>query len=142
MMSHIVVAAPLEKRVQLSVDIIANNPSPDLEILVDRSDFLIVYNQSLQKFLPLNIPLKVRSVSGMSVDYNLSIFQLDGLCDGSGPLIPTASIDDVAMTLNQPYRFSGIENTHLLTLSFPFLSQSMLPGQCSGAAGLIAELVV
>jgi hypothetical protein len=76
------------------------------------------------------------------VAYNLSLSQLGGLCDGITPLEPIPTLDGASMVLNQPYRFVGIENAHVLTLSFPFLAQASLAQQCEGFAGVVAELTV
>lgn len=135
-------AAPLERVLPVSVSIVANQTSPDLEILADKSAFLVVYDTVLQQFPPLNIPFKVRSVSGLSVAYNLSLSQSGGQCNGVTPLVPATALDGVGIVINQSQRFAGIENSHVLTLSFPSLPQSSLVQQCEGYAGVMAELTV
>lgn len=135
-------AAPLERVLPVSVSIVANQASPGLEIVADKSAFLLIYRPAAQQFLPLDIPFKVRSVSGLSVAYNLSLSQLGGLCDVVTPLVPTPTLDGTSIVLNQPYRFTGIEHAHVLTLSFPPVDQGNLTQQCEGYAGVVAELTV
>lgn len=142
MMSSTAGAVPLERLLPVSVNIVTSQASPDLEIVADKTAFGVVYSPSSQQFLPLNIPFKVRSISGLSVAYNLSLSQLGGLCDGAIPLIPTPMLDGSGMVLNQPYRFTGVENVHMLVLSFPFLPQANLAQQCEGYVGVVAELTV
>ncbi|WP_429219257.1 hypothetical protein [Aeromonas veronii] len=142
MMSSTARAALLERVLPVSVNIVTHQASSDLEIVADKSAFLVVYSSASQHFLPLDIPFKVRSLSGLSMAYNLSMSQLGGLCDGVTPLVPSPTLDGAPIVLNQQYRFTGTENAHVLTLSFPFLAQASLAQQCEGYARVVAELTV
>jgi hypothetical protein len=137
-----VCAAPLERVLPVSVNIVTNQTSPDLEIVADKDAFLVVYNTVSQQFLPLNIPFKVHSVGGLSVAYNLSLSQLGGQCDTGLHLAPSAALDGTDVGLAQPRRFTGTDNAHVLTLTFPSMPQADLAQQCEGYAGVVAELTV
>lgn len=141
MLLPVVDAAPLVRELPVSANIVVNQVSPGLDIVANESVFILAYSTGSQQFLPLDILFKVRSISGLSVAYNLSLSQLGGRCDAI-PLVPVSTLDGADMGLNQPRRFSGIENTHVLTLSFPSLSQTSLAQQCEGDVGVIAELTV
>ncbi|WP_152607655.1 hypothetical protein [Aeromonas hydrophila] len=135
-------SAPIERVLPVTVNIVTNQVSSDLEIVADKSAFLVIYNSKSQQFLPLDIPFKVRSVSGASLAYSLRLSQLGGICDGIEPLTPTPALDGISATLNESYQFIGMENSHLLTLSFPSLYQTNLTQNCEGYVGVIAELTV
>lgn len=135
-------ATTLERSLPVSVSIDVSQDSPDLEIVADKDFFLTAYDYTSQRFMPLNITFKVRSVSGQNVTYDLSITQLDGACDGATLSGMTTALDGTLVGLNEKRRSAGIENSHLLMISFPNIPQSTVEQLCEGSVGVIAELGV
>lgn len=135
-------SAPMERIVPVSVNIVTNQHTLDLEIIANKNSFLLTYSIVSQKFLPINIPFKVKSLSGLLVTYNLSLSQLGGRCDENTSLVPTAMLDGADMMVEQLRRFDGVVNEHVLTLSFPLLPQMDFTLQCEGYVGVVAELVI
>lgn len=52
------------------------------------------------------------------------------------------SLDGTDIELGEKQRFAGVENPHLMVVSFPLLPQSEFSRQCDGTASIIAELVI
>ncbi|WP_421187453.1 hypothetical protein [Aeromonas enteropelogenes] len=140
--SSTVGAASLERAMPVAVNIVTNQGTSDLEIVANKINFLIAYDVSTQQFTPLNIPFKVRSVSGSVVDYGLKVSTLSGLCDDGSPLVPAPELDGQTVEVNTQYAFTGAENNHVLTLSFPYLSQINVAQQCEGFVGVVAGLTI
>ncbi|MBV7439413.1 hypothetical protein [Aeromonas sp. sif2416] len=136
-------AAPIERSLPVSVFIVANQGTSDLEIVADKLIFQSIYDVSLKTFLPLTIPFRVRSVTGQNISYDLFMSHLGAQCDGQ-PLSLTvaAMVGGDPIVLNEKHRFAGIENEHGVVISFPVIPQSGLSQQCEGHIGIIAELVV
>lgn len=142
MVSPIASSAPMERIIPVSVNIVTNQHTLDLEIVASKNSFLLTYGVASQQFLPLNIPFKVKSLGGLLVSYNLSLSQLGGRCDENTSLVPTAMLDGTDVRVDQLRRFDGVVNEHVLTLSFPLLPQMDFTLQCEGYVGVVAELVI
>lgn len=135
-------ASVLERGLPTSVSIVVNQNTTDLEIAADKDSYQVNYNTAEQRFSPLNIPFTVRSLSGNNVAYDLWVSQLTGQCDDIETLELTVSLDGVVVVTGEKQRFAGIENPHLMMVSFPLLPQSEFSRQCDGTASIIAELVI
>lgn len=135
-------ASVVERGLPTSVSIVVNQNTKDLEIVADKDSFQTIYDTVEQRFSPLSIPFTVRSVSGNNVAYDLSIAQLMGQCADVEALELIAALDGIVVELGEKQRFAGIENHHMMVVSFPLLPQSELPRQCDGTASIIAELVI
>lgn len=136
-------AGTLERSLPVSVSILVNQSSSDLEIVADKTTFSAIYDAASQRFSPLNIPFTVRSISGQNVNYDLSMAQLAGQCDGGAlSLTLLAALDGTDISLNEKRRAAGIKNSHVMEIKFPYLPQINAVQQCEGSLGIVAELAV
>lgn len=136
-------SAPIERMLNISVDIVAHQTSSKLEIIAPKNDFLVVYLTSQHRFQSLDIPFSVRQVDGNSHGYSLSLVPLTGQCVlASGmvnTLMPTLTLDGQSFTSN--LSVSGLadpEHEHVLNLVFPNVAQTDEMQSCDGAVGVIA----
>ncbi|HHQ4663925.1 TPA: hypothetical protein ACSPZY_004439 [Aeromonas veronii] len=144
-------AAPLEKIVNVSANIVANNSSPRLAILAPRLNFITVYDVPTQRFLSVNIPFSVQSLDGVNHQYDLSLVLLNGRCStttpGSyNPLSLVATLDGSEFSLGGPVR-SGLWTTslvgsHVLRVDFPSTLQSPTSQACDGSVGVTATITI
>ncbi|MFQ2048379.1 hypothetical protein ACK34J_05450 [Aeromonas veronii] len=141
------IAAPLERVLDVSVNVVVNSASAQLEIIAPRTDFLVVYLSSLGTFQPLDIPFTVRQLDGTDHNYELSLAQLRAQCSASGgvvsQLMPTARLDGQPFDALFPGRgVANPEQAHVLTLTFPGISQAAVSQACDGVAAVIAAVSV
>lgn len=140
---------PIERVLNISVDIVTHQTSSTLEIISPKTDFLVVYLASQHRFQTLDIPfsvrqveIKSRQVDSNSYGYSLSLAQLTGQCVlASGTvntLMPILTLDGQVFTSVSPV--SGLadpEQAHVLNLVFPNVAQTDEMQSCDGAVGII-----
>ncbi|WP_270827509.1 hypothetical protein [Aeromonas sp. Y318-1] len=141
------VAVPQERILDVSVNIVANQASAQLEIISPRTDFLVVYVSSLRTFQPLDIPFTVSTVDGDPHNYDLTLAQLSGQCALSGgvvtPLTPSARLDGQPFSALSPGSGSAApEQAHVLTLTFPNISQAAASQACDGVVAVVAAVTL
>ncbi|MFM5781524.1 hypothetical protein ACET8B_02065 [Aeromonas caviae] len=142
MFASAVSAVMYERPVPVSVSIVTNKDSSALEIETDNDAFQAIYDVAMKGFFPLTIPFKVRSVSGQNVNYDLFVSQLAGQCGDKSPLALTTELDGTVIQLNEKRRAAGVDNDHLIVISFPSIPQSDIEQHCDGSMSLVAELVI
>lgn len=140
-----VVAAPLERVLTVSVNVVANQSSAQLEIVAPRTDFLVVYLSSLGTFQPLDIPFSVHQIDGASHAYELTLAQLNGQCAAPGmpvsALTLTAALDGKSFNTSSVVRgMADPEQAHVLTLTFPNIPQALTSQACDGVVGVVAAV--
>lgn len=140
-------AAPQIKVLDVSVNVVVDASSAQLEIIAPRTDFLVVYLSSQQTFQPLDIPFTVRSRDGFNHNYELTLAQLSGQCAVSGgmvsPLPLLAHLDgSVFDASNFGYGLADPERAHVLTLTFPNISQAAASQSCDGVAAVVAAVTI
>lgn len=136
-------ATPLEQVLDVSVNIVVNQTSSELEIVAPETDFLVIYLPKIRRFQNLDIPFSVRSVDGSPHRYTLSLVQLTGQCTPAGEagktLSLTATLDGQSFTsTHSPTGIASPEQKHMLNLNFPEVSQTVVTQDCEGAVGLVA----
>ncbi|WFO49860.1 hypothetical protein [Aeromonas veronii] len=134
-------AAMFDRPVPVSVFIVANQGG-ELEIVADKDAFQVTYDTATARFFPLTIPFTVRSTSDNTVNYDLFMAQLFGRCGDAPPLKMTATLDGTDIEKDNKLRFTGVENDHLATLSFPVIPQTDSTQWCDGSMSIIATLVI
>lgn len=140
-------AAPQIKVLDVSVNVVVDGPSAQLEIVAPRTDFLVVYLSSQQTFQPLDIPFTVRRLDGAYHNYELTLAQLGGQCAVSGgggsPLTLSAHLDGREFDAsNSGHGTAAPEQAHVLTLTFPSISQATVSQVCDGVAAVVASVVI
>lgn len=142
-------SAPIERVLNISVDIVTHQALSTLEIISPKNDFLVVYLASQHRFQSLDIPFSVRQVEinsrqvgSNSSGYSLSLAQLTGQCVlASGTVntfMPILTLDGQVFTSVSPV--SGLadpEQAHVLNLVFPNVVQTDERQSCDGAVGII-----
>ncbi|MGL5407776.1 MAG: hypothetical protein ACRDAP_03470 [Shewanella sp.] len=141
-----VTAAPLERALNISVNVVVNQSSSQLEIVAPQSDFLVTYLSSLSSFQPLGIPFSVRQIDGASHSYELTLIQLTGMCSLPGgatsALTPSVLLDSNPFDATSPgIGYANPEQAHVLTLIFPAISQANTSQVCNGAVGVVAAVI-
>lgn len=141
------IAAPLERVLDVSVNVVVNSASAQLEVVAPRTDFLVVYLSSLGTFQPLDIPFTVRHLDGAHHNYELTLAQLGGQCSVSGGavsrLTPSARLDGQLFDALSPgHGVANPEQAHVLTLTFPDIPQAAVSQMCDGVAAVVAAVIV
>lgn len=146
MLSGVASATPLARILDVSVDIVVDQASTELEIIAPETDFSVLYQAVHQRFDTLNIPFQVRSVDGSPHNYTLSLAQLSGVCrikeSAANILSLSTKLDGVAFELGTPSAVYATESQqkHSLELVFPRVVQISDSQSCDGSIGLIAAV--
>lgn len=147
-LSEVVNAAPLSRVLDVSVDIVVDRASAELEIISPKVDFLAVYDQKQQRFKMLGIPFQVRSVDGSSQNYTVSIAQLLGSCrkenDSSTALILTTFLDGQLLEFMNPSSIytASPQREHSLIIDFPQIAPASISQACEGSVGISVAMVI
>lgn len=140
-------AAPLERVLGVSVNVVVNAASAQLEIVAPVRTYMAVYSSTLRAFHPLDIPFSVRRLDGAYHHYELTLAELNGQCAQSGsaatPLGVSAQLDEKPFDALSPgFGVADPEQAHLLRLTFPSVPQLSVAQTCEGVAAVIAAVKV
>jgi hypothetical protein len=147
-LSGVASATPLARVLDVSVDIVVDRASAELEIVAPKTDFLAVYRAENQRFNVLDIPFRVRSVDSFTQNYTLSLAQLFGACRALNEPVTALSLttllDDVPFEPATPSSLytAAPEREHLLAVTFPQIAQTPASQSCEGSVGVIAAVVI
>lgn len=131
----------MEKTLNVSVNIIAQQTGGQLEIETTKSHFLAQYIVQEQRFSPLEIPFTVRSISGSNVNYSLAIDSIAGRCAGNDISL-TSTLDGAAIAIHDKRPYTGTDVPHSLVVDFPVLPQLTQTFFCEGHVSIVAELII
>lgn len=131
----------MEKTLNVSINIIAQQAGGQLEIETVNNHFLARYIVQEQRFSPLEIPFNVRSISGLNVNYSLSIGSMAGRCAGNEILL-TSNLDGMPIAINDKRQYSGTDVPHSLVIDFPILPQLTQTFFCEGHVSIVTELII
>nr|WP_201354615.1 hypothetical protein [Aeromonas hydrophila] len=129
----------ISKNLNVSVNIVSNQSNNILEIKPSKTSYLARYLVGEQRFEPLEIPFKLKSVSGHAVNYVLSANALVGRCDNED-LTLSSTLDGVKVDLNSYYSYFSVEREHRLVVDFPIFTQSQNNVYCEGYVSVVASL--
>lgn len=140
-------AAPLERVLGVSVNVVVNTASAQLEIVAPVRTFSAVYSPALRAFHPLDIPFSVRRLDGAYHHYELTLADLRGQCaepqSAVTSLRVSAQLDEKPFDALSPgLGVANPEQSHLLRLTFPSVPQLTVAQTCEGVAAVIAAVKV
>lgn len=147
-LSEVVNAIPLSRVLDVSVDIVVDRASAELEIFAPKMDFSVIYVQEQQSFKMLRIPFQVRSVDGSSQNYTVSLSQLLGNChkrnNTSITLMLTTFLDGQPLEIMTPSLiYTALpQREHSLTIDFPQIVPTSTSQTCEGSVGITVAVVV
>lgn len=142
-----VISAPMERVLNVSVNMVVNQQSPQINIVANKTDFLVVYSSSLKRFQSLAIPFSIRQIDGSSHNYLLTIPQVTGQCTPQGAATQiislSATLDNQIITPTSSFAGTAApEQAHILNISFPDINQTETSQLCEGTASVIAAVLV
>ncbi|WP_305816449.1 hypothetical protein [Photobacterium leiognathi] len=142
--THPLSATVISRTFTPNVTIFNNSHSDGLEIVAPQKDFVLLYDSDRQTFHDLKIPFDVVSKKGTVVDYKLSLPIIEGSCilgDDSENIVLDIYVNDNKWD-GDGLPFSGVRNSHVMTIAYPNLEQKNIDQKCFGIIGVQVESVV
>ncbi len=148
LVSNGVWAAVVDETFEPRVTIFKGTPGEAIEIVADKTEFLVSYRPSMETFSSLHIPFRVRSVLGVNINYRLSLALSQQVCLEGEPASPvpwggvTYWIDDAPFTSSAPIDVfeAVVEKSHLLRVDYPQRPQTDEAQVCYGTIGIVAGI--
>lgn len=123
-----------------------DSASESIEIQAPQLSFMTPYSHKEQSFSKLTIPFDVVSLSGVAVDYRLSLPISMHFCESNDAEVTslngvTVKLDNQTWPSLEDTPFHSARGKHFMTISYPTIMQSEVNQLCYGTLGVQVENV-
>lgn len=135
----------LSHRFLPEITIFNDSASEAIEIQAAQLDFIAPYSHKEQSFSELTIPFDVVSLSGVAVDYRLSLpismhFCESNTGDATSLSGVTVKLDSKTWPSPSDVPFHSVRGKHFMTISYPTITQLDVNQLCYGTVGVQVEI--